>query len=121
MPRIVHFEIPADDPKRAVDFYSKIFGWKAEKWEGPMEYYLVTTGEKDQPGIDGAIMPRGQEESVVDTIDVPSVDDFIEKIKAAGGEIVQPKTVIPGVGWMAYFRDTEGNKMGIYTTDMSAK
>jgi predicted enzyme related to lactoylglutathione lyase len=32
MPRVVHFEIPADDTGRAVKFYQKVFGWKIEKW-----------------------------------------------------------------------------------------
>lgn len=121
MPRVVHFEIPADNPDRAVKFYSSVFNWKVEKWAGPIEYWLVTTGSKEAPGIDGAIMVRGQENCVINTIDVPLVDEFVAKIKAKGGKIVQPKTAIPGVGYFAYFKDTEGNKFGIMQSDMSAK
>jgi predicted enzyme related to lactoylglutathione lyase len=121
MSRVVHFEIPADNPERAMKFYSRIFDWKIEKWAGPMDYWLVTTGTKEIPGIDGAIMPRGQNSCVIDTIDVPSVDEYIDKITANGGSIVQPKTAIPGMGYLAYFRDTEGNTLGIYQTDMSVK
>jgi len=55
MPRVIHFEIPADDPARAVKFYEAVFGWKIEKWNGPMDYWLAMTGEQEQPGIDGAI------------------------------------------------------------------
>jgi predicted enzyme related to lactoylglutathione lyase len=58
VPRVIHFEIHADDPKRAVEFYKKVFGWKISKWEGPAEYWLVTTGDDKQPGINGAIMHR---------------------------------------------------------------
>ena len=47
MSRVVHFEIPADDPVRAAKFYEDVFGWKIEKWEGPFDYWLVTTGEED--------------------------------------------------------------------------
>src|SRR5439155_2181220 len=43
MSRVIHFEIPASDPERASAFYQKVFGWKIEKWPGPMEYWLVTT------------------------------------------------------------------------------
>jgi predicted enzyme related to lactoylglutathione lyase len=49
MPRIIHFELPADNPERAVEFYSKVFGWKMQKWEGPTEYWLVSTGDAGQP------------------------------------------------------------------------
>ena len=121
MPRVVHFEIPADNPARAVKFYSEVFNWKIEKWAGPIEYWLVTTGSKDTPGIDGAIMPRGEDGCVINTVDVPSLDEFVRKIRAGGGKIVQPKTAIPGVGYLAYCQDTEGNKFGIMQPDMSAK
>ena len=58
MSRVVHFEIPADDPERAINFYEKVFGWRFEKWEGPIEYWLVKTGPEDQPGIDGGLTRR---------------------------------------------------------------
>ena len=51
--RIVHFEIPADDPGRAIAFYGKAFGWTFDKWDGPMEYWMIKTG--DGPGIDGGV------------------------------------------------------------------
>ena len=58
MSRVNHFEINADDPERAAKFYANVCGWKIDKWKGPIEYWLVTTGESDEPGIDGAIMRR---------------------------------------------------------------
>ena len=122
MSRVVHFEIPVDDPERATKFYTKVFGWKIKKWEGPMDYWLVTTGDKSAPGIDGAIMQRSEMAStVVNSIDVPSVDDFIKKVTKNGGKVVTPKTPIPGVGYFAYCKDTEGNMFGILQPDMSAK
>ena len=45
MPRPVHFEIPAENPERAMQFYSTVFGWKFSKWEGPMDYWMITTGD----------------------------------------------------------------------------
>jgi hypothetical protein len=113
MNRVVHFEIPADDVERAKGFYEKVFGWKIEKWEGPMDYWMVMTGE-GAPGINGGMAKgEGPVRSVVNTIDVASVDQAIADIQANGGEIVMPKMEVPGVGWMAYFKDTEGNMFGV--------
>lgn len=114
MNRVVHFEIAADSPERASKFYQEVFQWKIQKWEGPIDYWLATTGEENTPGINGAIKNRvEQQQMVVNTIDVSSVDRTIEKIKQAGGEVIMPKTEIPGVGFHAYCKDTEGNIFGI--------
>lgn len=122
MSRAVHFEIHVDDLDRAGKFYSGVFNWQFLKWDGPQEYRLITTGEKDAPGVKGGMMKRMDPTgSVYNTIDVPSVDDYVKKIEAAGGTIVIPKMPIPGVGWLAYFRDTAGNVSGIIEPDMSAK
>ena len=58
MKRVVHFEISADDPERAADFYRNVFGWEIAKWEGPIDYWLITTGDEKYPGIDGALKDR---------------------------------------------------------------
>jgi predicted enzyme related to lactoylglutathione lyase len=121
MPRVVHFEIHADDPERAVKFYEGVFGWKIGKWGAPADYWLATTGEDDQPGINGAIMRRINQGTVYNTIDVPSVDEFTPKIVKAGGKVVMPKTTVPGVGYLAYCTDTEGNIFGIIETAPSAQ
>lgn len=122
MLRVVHFEINADDPERAAKFYEEIFGWKIKKWEGPIDYWLVTTGPEGQPGINGGIMKRmNPQASTYNTVDVPSVDEFSKKITEHGGKVVVPKTAVPGVGYMAYCADTEGNVFGIMQEDPTAK
>lgn len=122
MPRVVHFEIDAKKPDRAIKFYEKVFSWKIKKWEGPVEYYLITTGKESEPGIDGGLSRRTESEpSTVNTIDVPSVDEFIKKVEANGGTIIRPKMAVPGVGYMAYFKDPEGNTFGMMENDESAK
>jgi predicted enzyme related to lactoylglutathione lyase len=124
MPRVVHFEISAEKPERAVKFYEKVFGWKITKWEGPVEYWLIMTGEKNEPGIDGGLSRKSETESTpstVNTIDVPSVDEFSKKIEKNGGKIVMPKHAVPGVGWLVYIKDTEGNMFGMMQSDESAK
>ncbi|HVK04790.1 MAG TPA: VOC family protein [Armatimonadaceae bacterium] len=117
MPRVVHFETPAEDPERAAKFYADVFGWQTQKWEGPEDYWLIRTGEQG-PGIDGAFMKPCAEggfapRTPVCTIDVPSVDEALAKIEASGGKVVMPRMEVPGVGFLAYFADTEGVISGI--------
>ena len=111
MARVVHFEITADDPERAVAFYRDVFGWQISTWGGE-PYWLAGTGEG--PGIDGAIMPRAHGQAVIDTIQVDgSLDDALARVTAAGGELLGEPGDIPGVGRHAYVRDTEGNVLGV--------
>jgi len=121
MERVVHFEIQADDPGRAASFYQEVFGWKVTKWEGPMDYWLVTTGEAPEPGIDGAI--TGRQGKVIDDMavigyvcidQVQDVDASVQKAVEAGGTVAVPKTEIPKVGYTAYLKDTEGNVFGVF-------
>lgn len=122
MPRVVHFEIAADDPERAAAFYRSVFGWKIEKWDGPMEYWVVTTGPKEEPGIDGGLGRRSEPGAGTEnTIAVDSVDEAVKKVVAGGGKVTRPKHPIPGVGWLAYCADTEGNQFGLMQDDPSAK
>ncbi len=118
MSRVVHFEIPADDPKRAIKFYEKVFDWQFEKWDGPVEYWLIMTGEEDKPGIDGGLARRDDPTTNVEnTIDVKDLDASLGIVKNHGGEVIRPKTAVPGVGWMAYIKDTEGNVFGLMQSD----
>jgi hypothetical protein len=121
MPRIVHFDIAANNPEKAVEFYSKVFGWEFKKWNGPMEYWLVMTGPENKPGIDGGLSRGEPLNKVVLTIDVISLDEMIEKIEANGGKIIMPKSPIPGVGWMANFQSPDGNAFCIMQEDRNAK
>ena len=127
MGRVVHFEIYAENPERAIDFYSKIFDWKFNKWEGPMDYWLIETGGSDKPGINGGMMRR---EGKIDgnsiiayvcTIDVTNLDKTVEQVKTSGGTVHMPKSAIPGMGWYAYLKDTEGNVFGVMQDDTNAK
>ena len=123
MPKVIHFEIPAEDTRRAVAFYEKAFGWKISSYgtEG-MDYWLVTAGEDRESGINGAIAKEDvTHPATVNTISVPSFEDAVKKIKAARGKILGPKMAVPNVGYMAYCKDTEGNIFGIMQTDPKAK
>jgi len=128
MARVVHFEIHADDPDRAARFYTAAFGWEIVKWEGPAEYHLVTTGPDSEPGINGGILKRqgaapGGADPVIAfvcTLDVPDIGAAEEAVAAAGGTQAMERTAVPGVGWLSYFKDTEGNIFGTMQSDESA-
>jgi predicted enzyme related to lactoylglutathione lyase len=122
MNRPIHFEIPAEKPERAMKFYEKVFGWKFEKWGGPMEYWVVRTGDDGVPGINGGLMTRRDPaQPCVNTMDVPDLDATLGVIESAGGQCVVPKMPVPGVGWLAYFKDTEGHIFGAMQPDPAAK
>ena len=113
MPRPIHFEFSAENPDRAAKFYGDVFGWSFQKWEGPMPYWLIKTGE-GAPGIDGGMMPRPADiQGTVNTVGVPSIEETLGKIEAGGGKVVMPPQEIPGVGRFAYCADTEGNVFGV--------
>ncbi len=122
MSRIVHFEVPADNLERAQKFYSQALGWEFTEFGGPMQYWLVKTGPNGAPGIDGGMLKReqaGQAPTLV--AGVASIDQSIAQVTKAGGIPVVPKMPIPGVGWAAYFIDTEGNCFGVFQEDSNAK
>jgi predicted enzyme related to lactoylglutathione lyase len=129
MPRIVHFEIHAENPDRAATFYTSLLGWQFQKWEGPMPYWLIVTGPDGTPGINGGLLPRecaapadGQAvNSYVCTVDTENLDALLAQVPALGGTITVPKMEIPGVGWLAYFKDTEGNILGAMQPAPGAK
>lgn len=125
MPRPIHFEIHADDMDRAQRFYEAMFGWSFSGVPGS-NFRLIRTGEG--PGIDGGMMqrrgpaPQGGEplNSWVCTLDVDDVDADVVKAEAKGGSAALPKMAIPGVGWLAYIKDSEGNILGLMQLDATA-
>lgn len=127
MPRVMHFEIHAGDPDRAIKFYQTLFKWEFQKWEGPMEYWLITTGPNDQPGINGGLVKRQGEIdgqaviAYVCTVDVADVDAALRTAEANGAQVAVPKVPIPGMGWLVYCKDTEGNIFGMMQGDPEAK
>ena len=122
MPRPIHFDLTVDNPERAMDFYRSVFGWKFQKWDGPMEYWMATTGDDKEPGINGGISKKGESGMPnMNTISVASVDQYSKMITDKGGKVLMPKTPIPGIGWFANCQDTEGNTFGIMQNDPSAK
>lgn len=129
MPRVVHFEIHASNPQVLIDFYSGVFEWSFVAWEGPAQYWLIGTGDDKEPGINGGLVKRMGDapimgapvNSYVCTIDVAAIDEYTAKAIGAGGTIAVPKMAVPGIGWLAYCKDPDGNIFGLMQSDQEAK
>jgi len=124
MPTVVHFEIPADNPERAQKFYGQLFNWQIEKFPGPlfMDYWTIaTTTESGEKGLEGGLMERQHpEQRITVYIEVPSVDEYMEKVEKLGGQLLFPKMAVPGMGYVAVCLDPEDNQFGLWENDPNA-
>ncbi len=128
---VVHFEIPADQPERAANFYRELFGWDIKQFEGGaaggMEYWSVRTvptdeqGRPSKPGVNGGLMRRMYPNQVpINYVNVESVDEAVTRAEQLGAKVLMGKTPVPGMGWFAQLTDTEGNLFAVWETDMSS-
>ena len=121
MDKVVHFEIPVDDLERAQKFYKNVFGWKMDSLPG-MEYIMIGTTPVDEKGmpkeigaINGGMMKRQQPiTSPLITIGVEDIEDAMKNVKKMGGEMVRGKMQVGEFGYAAYFKDPEGNIIGLW-------
>ena len=118
---LVHFEIPAKDVEKLKSFYTKVFGWKIEKFPGPMEYWGIETVPVDKSGapvrrgVNGGLYKKEKPDQVPLTyVGVESVDEYTKKIESAGGKALMRKEEVPGMGWFSIVQDPEGNLFGLY-------
>lgn len=110
---IVHFEIPADNPRRAQKFYEKTFGWKI-KYMPDYDYYMVKA-KAGKTGIDGGMMKRKMKgQPFMNYVFVKSVDATLKKAVRNGAKVAFPKMPIGDMGAIAALRDTEGNVIGLH-------
>jgi predicted enzyme related to lactoylglutathione lyase len=125
----MHFEIQASNPQVLMDFYTDLFGWSFQKWEGD-DYWLIQTGPADQPGIDGGLLPRrgpapenmAAVNAFVITVGVDDLDALLATVDNGGGGalVCVPKVAVPGIGWLAYVKDPDGNIFGMMQADANA-
>ena len=120
MAKTVHFEIPADDPQRASMLYHDALGWEISRFcDEP--YWLVRAGADDEPGANGALVAREDlHRNPVVIAGVEDIDDVLSRVESCGGKVAQGKLPVPGMGWSAYVRDSEGNTIGLFQQDASA-
>jgi uncharacterized protein len=125
---ICHFEIPVDDLDRAEAFYKSLFGWQIKQWGGPdSPIRMVGTVPSDEkgaptrPGVNGMLIKKQHpDQPFANYVSVESVDEYGKKAEALGGQIVMPKTPVPGMGWFLYIKDTEGTILGLWELDPTA-
>jgi len=120
MARVIHFEIPVDNADRAVAFYKNAFGWKIEKWNGPMDYWMVNTGDEKAPGINGAIMKRGDVKTTTNTLDVKSLEDPSRRSRRPA-HTHHAQDADSGRRLLCLLRRPEGNVFGMLQADVNAK
>lgn len=125
MNTVGYFEIQADDPPKAVAFYTDVFGWKFIKDPNiPIEYYRI-----EMAGIYGGLLKRPahtppQEygtNAFVCSIEVVNFDETAHKILKNGGVEALPKFAVVGKCWQGYFIDSQGNTFGVFQVDKNAK
>ncbi|MCE9585020.1 VOC family protein [Candidatus Nomurabacteria bacterium] len=122
--RVVHFEIHALDPERAIKFYTEVFDWSIKKWEATsVEYWLVATCPENTPNsINGGLVRRkgaapaenAPISGCVCVLSVKNIDETLKKVTEKGGRVAIPKSEVPNIGFLAYFEDTERNIFGIW-------
>ena len=112
--RLVHFEMPAEDDVRGLNFYESLFGWTFNSANMPgITYHMTEAGG----GLAGAIYPsESGERGPIVYFDTDEIDATVARIRELGGE-AEDKLPIPGVGWFARCRDTEGNKFSLFQSD----
>lgn len=122
MPHVIHFEICVGDLESAANFYSNVFDWEIEQAEDGSDYWPISTRKEMGRSIPGGLNRRFYElNSTINTIEVPSLDDYAKKITENGGKVLAPKISIPGEGYVQYCHDLEGNTFGIMELDKSAQ
>jgi uncharacterized protein len=122
-PNVVWFEIPADDIERARTFYSKLFGWKVDKFPGPTTkpYWLIDTGADDASRNGGMMERQFPNHTITNYVAVPSVETAAAKVEKLGGEICMGKTAVPQMGYFVVCKDTENNQFALWEPDEGAK
>lgn len=124
---IIQFEIHASDPNKLIGFYQAMFGWQFKQWPG-VDYWAIDLQAAQHPSINGGMIRRmgaapvtgGPVSGFVCTVQVPSVDAALAQAVSLGGLVALPKMAIPGVGWLGYVKDPDGNILGVSTLDASA-
>ena len=127
MSRVMHFEIHASAPEALIEFYSALLGWGFTKQDA-MDYWLIETGPGEEPGINGGLVRRpvaGPAESqavnaFICTVQVDALDETLAANDRLGGIVALPKMPVPGVGWLAYVKDPDGNILGLLEPDAAA-
>ncbi len=128
MSRVIHFEIQASEPQALVDFYTALLGWSFTKWEGA-DYWLIRPAPTTSLAST-AVCCRARAEAplagqpvnaFVCTAQVTSLDEALTEGSGARGLVALAKMAVPGIGWLAYIKDPDGNIVGLLEPDEGAR
>jgi predicted enzyme related to lactoylglutathione lyase len=117
--RPVYFDLTVTDLDAARAFFGAVLGWRFERFPMPGEYYRITAGTPDEPGIDGGIgraadaPPSGGRPLTVLTLPVADLDAAVARVLGAGGSVPEPPTRIPGIGRYATCAEPGGLMFGL--------
>ncbi|WP_337881058.1 VOC family protein [Rheinheimera sp.] len=113
------FEIPVVDLERACAFYQQVFLLQFERMQmGPSDMAMFPYDHQANGAAGALIKEAGYEPSISGTLVYFVADDVastLERVKAAGGKVVLPKTAIGEHGFIGHFTDSEGNKVGLHS------
>lgn len=112
--KVVHIELPAAETARAREFWSALCGWSFQSYDGPVEYHMF----EGEPG--GGLYPaEGDARGIRVYFPTGDIRAEVQRVRDLGGQAEEPGSV-PGMGWYAICKDTEGNEFGLWQTDESA-
>jgi predicted enzyme related to lactoylglutathione lyase len=122
---IVHFEVPVDDVEKMKSFYEKVLGWEIKEYEGSDmgngAYWMIMPSD-DEKAIGGGMQKKQMpEQRPMNYYTVDSIEGFNQRVKENGGMVVIEKMPVPGMGWFSVAVDPEGNPVGSWVEDKSAK
>ena len=120
-----YFDLTVSDLEAARGFFGQVLGWTFERFPMPYEYYRIQAGSAEEAGIDGGMgaigdtpLAEGRPMTQV-TIPVEDLDSILQRVQESGGQIVEPKIPIPGIGWYATCAEPGGLKFGLIQADPS--
>ena len=113
------FDIPAVDFERAVKFYEVVFSVTLHQEASPVGDTMNGIFPADREGATGAICAGtgyapSADGSIIYLNADGRLDDVLSRVEAAGGQILRPKTQIGPFGSIAWFLDSEGNRVGLH-------
>lgn len=117
--KVVHFELYAPHPERAVRFYENVFGWKVEQTSDNQDVWVVQSKDNSTRSRGNIYRSNEEPSSEVNSIEVASIEEYAKKISQNGGKMVVSKVEVPGTGYLAYCLDTEKNLFGMLERTIS--
>lgn len=117
----VHFDIPADDPDRLADFYTKVLGWTIDAPQDEYDgYRMIRTSDREGSVGGGMYKKMAPEQAGINYYGVDSIEETVGLVRENGGQVVMEMMTVPKMGYFAVLLDPEGNPFGLWIEDENA-